>query len=382
MTLESPNPKLKNFIDISKEVENGLDSLLSHFNQEKLFPRTIQTYKTEGNPIKVYSKEEAISYFADSNYIDCKINAFPTFTEYKGVQIYPPDFIFIDIDNDRNIFKDDKSFEKALSKTLKNIKDKTIEGAIPTVNNSGNGVHVLLPIECPIFESIPEFEKYKIIFPSLNISQEFIRFAEKRWTNGKSDKGHYPSFKSSQIRVPNSINGKCLEDRAKRFSGNVKIKTIQHWNGVRAHISREFIEDFRTYLEQKIVDQELQAQQQQEKQSKSFTLQNSHSNNKIEWIENSLLIPIERPRRICVDLIFVPYFIMIKQLPEEEIISRISEWLDKCNSLRRLDFNPRQKINAAIKTTNKTQIPPMKKDTLKNNYHGLYQILKDKGAIE
>ena len=147
------------------------------------------------------------------------------------------------------------------------------------------------------------------------------------------------------------------------------------------HITREFIEDFRTYLEQKIVDQELQAQQQQEKQSKSFTLQNSYSNNSIEWIENSLLIPIERPRRICVDLIFIPYFILVKKLSPGETIEKITEWLQKCNSIRTLDFDIKYKINKAIETTNKTRILPMKKDTLKDNYPELYQVLKDKGAI-
>ena len=75
--------------------------------------------------------------------------------------------------------------------------------------------------------------------------------------NGKANPGHYPSFRSCQIRVPNSINKKCLENREKRLSGNVKVKTIQKWNGIRAHISRKFIEEFRTYLEGKVAEQEL-----------------------------------------------------------------------------------------------------------------------------
>ena len=141
-----------------------------------------------------------------SNYLDCRINGFPSYTEYKGIQRYPPDFIFIDLD--QNSFKTDKSFKLALSKTLKNIKEKLGYNAIPTVNWSGNGYHIILPIECPvILEQIEQFQKYNDIF---FLSQEFLRFAEYNLSNGKQILAHHPSFKSCQIRVPNSINGKCL----------------------------------------------------------------------------------------------------------------------------------------------------------------------------
>ena len=36
----------------------------------------------------------------------------------------------------------------------------------------------------------------------------------------------------------------------------LKLKHIQKWNGIRTPLTREFLEDFRTYLEQKITDQE------------------------------------------------------------------------------------------------------------------------------
>ena len=94
-----------------------------------------------------------------------------------------------------------------------------------------------------------------------------------------------------------------------------------------------------------------------------------------------LIVPIERPRRICVDLIFVPYFILVKKLSSEETIQKITEWLQKCNSIRTLDFDIRYKINTAIKETNEKQIPPMKKITLKNNYQYLYSLIENKGAL-
>lgn len=106
-----------------KNIETGLDFILSHFflEEDPLFPRKISTYKSENKQFPVRSKEEIINSFVDSNFVDCKINAYPYYlTEYKWIQRYKPDFIFIDLD--RNDFETDKSFKLALSNTLRNIK--------------------------------------------------------------------------------------------------------------------------------------------------------------------------------------------------------------------------------------------------------------------
>jgi hypothetical protein len=131
-----------------KEVEKDLDFLLSHFNQDKLFPRTITTGKLKGKQVEVFSKQEALYYFEESNFIDCWVNGFPSYTRYKEIQRYPPDFIFIGIG--RASFEDDESFENALCRTKKNIREIRRNVAIPTVNNSGNGFHIIQPIECSI----------------------------------------------------------------------------------------------------------------------------------------------------------------------------------------------------------------------------------------
>src|SRR5688500_9399459 len=109
-------------MNLTKEIETGLDFILSHFNHYRpLFPRTIMTKKL-GYQKEVFSKEEALQYFKESDFIDCRIKAFPSFTDYKGIQRYPSDFIFIDLD--KNKFKTEKSFELALSRSLKNIQEK------------------------------------------------------------------------------------------------------------------------------------------------------------------------------------------------------------------------------------------------------------------
>ena len=107
---------------ITTDIENGLDFLLSHFNQDKLFPRKIQTYKSEGRQMEVFSKQGTMFYFKTSSFVDCRINAFPSYTEYHGIQRYPPDLIFIDID--RSNFKDDKSFQNAIIKNKEKYQRK------------------------------------------------------------------------------------------------------------------------------------------------------------------------------------------------------------------------------------------------------------------
>ena len=289
-------------------IEEGFEFIFSHFSQYLAFPRNIMV--TELINQKKYqhfkivlSREQALAHFKQYNYIDCRINAFPYLK--KGV-LWKPELLFIDLD--LADFKSKKSLDLALSKTLKNIKE--LLNGYPTVLWSGNGYHVIQPIDCPIeLEHIREFQKYKNIIPLL--SQEFLRFTKDYLSNGKADKSNYPSFNSCLLRIPGSINSKCLNDREKRLSGNIKVKTIQKWNGIRAPISREFIEDFRTFLEQKVTDQE-------NNNTNLFQKYSNINSQNIEWIEKLLKKPIEDFRKNSLSLILVPYLINIKKLSFQE----------------------------------------------------------------
>ena len=77
-------------------IEQGLDFILSHF-QEPIFPRKIMTKKL-GYQVEVFNKEEALQYFKNSNYEDCRINAYPPFTEYHGINRTPISFLMVDLD--------------------------------------------------------------------------------------------------------------------------------------------------------------------------------------------------------------------------------------------------------------------------------------------
>ena len=109
--------------------ENGIDFILNHF-EEPLFPRTISTYRSEGKQFEVFSKEEMTNAFEQSDFLDCRVNAYPSYTEYKGINRQAPNFIFIDLD--RPTFETQRAHKLALTNTLRNIKEKLIE-AYPTV---------------------------------------------------------------------------------------------------------------------------------------------------------------------------------------------------------------------------------------------------------
>jgi hypothetical protein len=58
------------------EIEIGLDFIIHHFNRNILyFPRPIMTKKSNCQ-IVVYAKEEALQYFKESEFQDCRINGY------------------------------------------------------------------------------------------------------------------------------------------------------------------------------------------------------------------------------------------------------------------------------------------------------------------
>ena len=111
------------------EFERNLDFILSHF-KAPIWPRSISTSTTQGRQVPVYNKEEALARFRQSNLLDCRINAYPCYTEFEGINRQEPKFIFIDLD--RSTFKTERAHKMALSATLKSITEK-LAGSIPTV---------------------------------------------------------------------------------------------------------------------------------------------------------------------------------------------------------------------------------------------------------
>ncbi|HSF51717.1 MAG TPA: hypothetical protein VLA74_13235 [Nitrososphaeraceae archaeon] len=100
------------------EIQTGLDFILSHFEEEPLFPRKISTYKSQNKQFQVKNKDDIIKSLKDSNFIDCRISAFPILRD--DFTTWTPNLLFIDLDLED--FKTEKQLKSALSTTLRNIK--------------------------------------------------------------------------------------------------------------------------------------------------------------------------------------------------------------------------------------------------------------------
>ncbi len=351
-------------IDINKkekELGLGLDFILSHLEESTIFPRTIMTKKLGYQRI-VYSKERVLEHFIESDFIDCRINAFPSLKEGAT---WPPNFLFIDLDLDD--FKSEKSLRLVLDKILKNIKEKlgNDDDCFPTVLETGGGYHIYQPVYCPTaLENITEFNGFD------KPSEQFLRFAKDNLSKGKADKQNNPSFKSCLLRIPGSINSKY----------DIQVKIIQKWNKVRPPLPREFIEEFRTYLNQKKIDEQNQRQKILLKLKRQNNInKNTTYSNYYEWIDKKILAnPFPDYRKIIINLILSPYLVVIKKLSFDESFQIINVWLQKCDLLRKLDFNIKSVVNTALTTAFKKQIPPMSITTMKTNYKDLYFLIEQK----
>ena len=94
MILTSVNNIIYDADIVEQQVTEGLDFILTHLKNPMRWPRTISTKASEGRQIPVYSKQEALSYYKDSNYLDCRISAYNT----KALVDQTIDLLMIDLD--------------------------------------------------------------------------------------------------------------------------------------------------------------------------------------------------------------------------------------------------------------------------------------------
>jgi hypothetical protein len=332
-----------------REVQEGLDFILSHLCKS-VFPRAISTKTTEYRQVLANSREEALARFRQSNYLDCRISAYglnadknpSAVARFQGIKTATPANILLMIDLDRCYFKSERALNLALNAILKNIKEKLGVNS-PTVLWSGRGHHIIQPLDSNgiILEYIKQFENVQQ--PSL----KFLRFTEWLLSNGKSDLQHNNtvSFGNCMLRIPGSINSKCGKT----------IKIVKMWNGYRPQINY-LLRDFRRYL----IDHKIQQLKEQQNRSKSsclFRYRDQKDSGTICWIEKLLYIPINDYRKLTVWCILAPYLVNVKKLSDKESFDIINQWLLKCNKLKRLDFNPNQKIKEGLRGAAKGYYP-------------------------
>lgn len=331
----------------------GIDFILNHFpDPDSIFPRTISTYKSRGRQFEVFDKKETVKAFEESGYIDCRINAYPSYTEYKDIQRYPPNFIFADLDV--SLFNDKNVLDRALDATLRNVRIK-INGS-PTVLWTGNGYHIYQPIEALILEQYREFEEFECP------STKFLRFAAPYLTNGKSDRSHNPSFKSCMIRIPGSINSKCA-------NGNNEVKIIRRWDGYRPPINI-LLGPFHAYM----ISERKKEIKFQKRVEKAYGIEIKT----LTWIEMLLQTPIADYRKNATSLILSPYLVNIKKLSCNDAFMVIKNWLSRCSELRKLDGSFDYIIKYSLNTSIRKRQLPMKFSTLEIKNKELYDLLRER----
>lgn len=336
--------------------------ILSHFSgQEFLFPRSIMTATTNGQ-VFVDSEDEMIEYLTEADFVDCRINGYPLHHHHGESRKLYPSFIFIDLDLSlcSTCKYPIRKLDYILKQTLKKIKEE-INGH-PTVLWTGGGYHIYQPIKIVMkddgklpLENIKEFEDFKSVVKS-DLTTEFIRYAGKYLANQKGDPKHNPSIYSCLIRIPGTTNSKY---------GN-KVNVIQKWDGVEA-IASPIILSFMNHLIQ------LKIEFQESRKKNSFTTSKS-SNNNITWIEQLLRTPIRDHRYFCLWHVLIPYLLNIKRLPEDEIVSIITNWLDKCNNLNKIRWKYPQRIKEQLRYDK--GFPPISLENLKRENFELYNILQ------
>jgi Primase X len=280
------------------------------------------------------------------------------------------------VDLDLKDFADERkkgkaALDRVLISTLKSIKESI--GGTPTVLWTGNGYHVYQPVSGFIleeYETFYEFTKYV----DKDLTSIFIQFAEEFFTNYAADRLHNPTVKSCLVRIPGSLNSKCTER-----GQDAEIKIIQKWDESRPSI-QPMLREFRRWLIQKRIDDVEELKKQEKKHSKfqMTVYKNQQPINTIKWIEKGVLEhPLSDHRKYIVWRILSPYLLNVKKLPKEEAYSVMKEWLDKCDKLEKLSFDPKTKIKDGLKGASKGYFP-ISLEKLKEENRQLYDLILDR----
>lgn len=360
-----------------QKVLEGINVILSLFsiaNQQRIFPRKIMTKKTRGQAT-VYSIEQMMRAFEDANFIDCRINAYPAFlneAEEKdydngiNLDIFAPNILFIDLD--QKDFSSKSELNKALNKILKHISE-ALHYSIPLLLWSGNGYHIIIPVKST--EALEHFEDFKGLTD--RPSSEFLQFAKSFLSFNKADKANNPAFKSCLLRVPYTLNSKCIAENK-----DPEVKVIQNFDNSEPLSSIDnLLVEFMTFLADRKLKTSIEIDKR--KIQKDVLKPNNISSPTAPYVEKLLGMSLIDYRKYVINLILAPYFVNIIKLSDKESFSKIKEWALRCNSLGQLKPSVIYFdiiIKNAIKRAKITGIKPLKfKDTLQFKNRKLYDII-------
>jgi hypothetical protein len=392
---------------VSKELD-----YLSLILSPPLFPRKIATEKTQGGQVEVHTKSEAMVFFKDAGFRNCRINAFKPTTINGGVPYdttFTDEFIMIDID--RNHFKSKKEMDIAKDKVMRTIcsvfKIRYDKKHLPaTVVCSGSGYHIYIRLQPSSKGSVATLQKFKKICKHPH--QELLRFAERRLADKYCDTEHNKTVSkhNCQLRVPGTFNYKLKNGVpiikpvyvVDRWDGRTVCKAELLYNEFYAELKRVATKPNKRYSTNihtstqpaNILDQFLlERRMMYNKSSRVSTTGVSDSDSGIgypqPWIETLLTIPLADYRKYCVWRILAPYYINTLRVSSEVAYDKICQWLELCNlPNQELDFPVEARVLAWLDAVERKQCYPISfdnpaKDTnLQKEKPELYNIIKQK----
>jgi hypothetical protein len=238
----------------------------------------------------------------------------------------------------------------------------------------------------PVLEKIDKFSKFD------ESSRRFLQFEEQLLTDSKGDQSHWStiSFNNCMLRVPCSLNSKLVQ-----FDGGViidipydaRVRIEKYWDGNTPTVGRLLLMQYYTWLQFAAI-RDIQRRKAREVEQTAWNKKygriygrardciNLHDYGYIEKLINK---PLDDFRKFCIWKISVPYFINVKRLPRLEAFNRTKSWLDKCNSIARLDFSPKQKIDYELDHVGK--FTPIRQYQLKEGHPMLYALLEKEGIV-
>jgi len=335
----------------------------------------ISTYATRGAQRLVNSFEEAMAWFKAANFLDCRISAYPKYTDfYINRTGIAPSLLLVDID--REHFDTTEQFELCAAKTIKNFKE--LLDAQPTQLFTGNGYHFIQPQFAIILEKVERFKKFG------HPSRDFMRFEEQLLTDNKADQSHSNnvSFGNCMLRVPNTLNSSQVrfneEGEIIDISPEAEVRVIQHWDGNRPSI-KPVLPQYYIWL-QDVVTKDIDIQIEEVQNVRKYRKYNNRNRNTIGWIEKLLDTPLDDYRKFCIWRVFAPYLINVKRMSRSDAFNTIKSWLDKCSSVSRLNFNPTQKIDEEFNRVGSYY--PVSRIKLEQENNSLYVRLEGEGIIQ
>jgi hypothetical protein len=101
--------------------------------------------------------------------------------------------------------------------------------------------------------------------------------------------------------------------------------------------------------------------------------------NSILWIERLLQTPLSDYRKLAIWRVLAPYLLNIRGISPHEAFGIMHDWLDKCNQVKRLDFNHNLRIKSVISSSK--DFFPVSCEKLKAENEGFYNLLQGNGVL-